>query len=867
MGENNKFSIVKYFNDIKEQLYSLGYKNKLVDVSTVEYLYKKFGYGFSIETFVIEALDITAENFKKAKKGNKKLIILKTRDTMSDEDIFNLRNYLIEMGYSMKKANYDDLIKLYQAFGHGLTLLTFVTRVLNISYSNYNEAKFDKNYRVIILKNMANSEYIKNKMINDGYENYTISSYDEFLNLYNSYGYTFSETVFATEIINIPYGCYRYLKEIGKNYKVRILPKDLTEDQIYEIVTILDNDGYSKKTINYNEFIDLYNLYGNGLTEKDFALKVLKITLDSFKSLKYKNEQCIILKDKKDNNNEYYNSVIQKMVNDKLINKAITYEELKQLHIKYCDGLNEKDFALEILGISLDSYRLLRKVNNKYKIRILKKEIEKEIQKISSSLVERGYTNKKISYQEWQDLYLQYGYFLSQRAFSNKVLKITYAAYQNIKRNKTFITVFPYKEKPIEQLEIIKSKLVEHGYEDTKITIEEVESLYKTYGKGIKKSEFINKILGINEMSKSKRKTVLKKVDMLDSDELEEIKQKIFSMGYYQKKVSLHTVEYLYNKYGYGLTFNTFIYRILGITRKQFDDAKSKEGLVRIIDINVKNTMEFITNMYIKDEGYYSKKKINLLCDYYNISLDDFLSYTVLNTVNNYNNEYYDAYKKILNEHNKLWIGNGKVDMNIISKNYNQIEDIIYKAINTLKETYSSIFNSKYECDDAFQDAFLFFLENGSELQNNFMIYNEINDWKRYLYGKIKRHLIIYANIKYKKQKSQTRLYYSRDTEEQREFVDEKTNTELDAIYNLQIDDLKRVDECIINFGKLLAEGHDITVAKMLLCKKMKIDEITLKRFMKIYVEKHNIINFDLSLLEIDGDSENKSNYQKIKVR
>ena len=349
-------------------------------------------------------------------------------------------------------------------------------------------------------------------------------------------------------------------------------------------------------------------------------------------------------------------------------------------------------------------------------------------------------------------------------------------------------------------------------------------------------------------------------------DKIEEIKQKIFSIGYYQKRVSPFTIENLYNKYSYGLTFNTFIYRVLGITRKQFDDAKSKKTFTRVIDINVKNTMEFIANMHIKEEGYYSKKKINLLCDYYNISLDDFLSYTVLKTVNNYNDEYYDAYKKILNNHNQLWIGNGRVDMDIISKHYKEIETKIRMAIYALKETYPSVFNSKNERDDAFQDALLFFLENGSELQNNFMVYNERNDWERYLYGKIKRHLIIYVNIKYKKQKLQASLYYSSYSEDQRELADEKTNTELDALNNLQIDDLKKVDECITSLGNLILEGYSIKESKELICKKMNIDEITLKRFMEIYVEEHNVVNFDMSLLD-DMKDEDINDYQKVKVR
>ena len=112
----------------------------------------------------------------------------------------------------------------------------------------------------------------------------------------------------------------------------------------------------------------------------------------------------------------------------------------------------------------------------------------------------------------------------------------------------------------------------------------------------------------------------------------------------------------------------------------------------------------------------------------------------------------------------------------------------------------------------------------------------------------------------------QASLYYSSYSEDQRELADEKTNTELDALNNLQIDDLKKVDECITSLGNLILEGYSIKESKELICKKMNIDEITLKRFMEIYVEEHNVVNFDMSLLD-DMKDEDINDYQKVKVR
>lgn len=83
----------------------------------------------------------------------------------------------------------------------------------------------------------------------------------------------------------------------------------------------------------------------------------------------------------------------------------------------------------------------------------------------------------------------------------------------------------------------------------------------------------------------------------------------------------------------------------------------------------------------------------------------------------------------------------------------------------------------------------------------------------------------------------------------------------------MQIDNLKRVDECITSLGNLILEGYSIKESKELICKKMNIDEITLKEIMEIYIEEHNIINFDISVLEFCGDTENNRNYQKVKVK
>ncbi len=854
MGENNStFNIVEYFDNIKKQLYDLGYRNKLIKYSEAKRLYDIYGNGFSETTFAREVLEVPEDIYKGARKYDRSMLVLKNKDTLTEEKIFHLSKKLIKLGYAMRKVTYDDVKKIYLEFGSGLTMKTFIMRVLNLSFGNYNRLKVDKSNKVIILKNAINTEEIKKIMKSDGYENYIIGSYLEFINLYKTYGYVFTEVVFATEVLDIGYDRYRALKI--RDYQIKILTKDLTSNEKEEMISTLKEKGYAGKLITYDEFLNLYYKYGNSIDEKTFALEVLKISLDSFKAMKLKNLKAVILKEDK-KIDKAYDNIIKRMIEDKLINKSITYDDFLELYNKYGKELDKKDFAINVLEISLDSYRLLCKANNSDKVKILKKELEPQINKTKDLLIENGYSNKKIVYKELKNIYLQYGYFLSERKFSIEILKISSSTYQDIRSGRiNYVTILPQKKMTIDMLYKIKEELIKNGYENKVITIDDINILYDKYGKGVPKNDFINKVLEVFPHNEQKTTVILKRKDSLQENQIEELKQKIFSLGYYQKRVSPLTVISLYNEYGSNITFNTFINKVLGITRKQLTDAKVKNSFVRIIDINVKNTMEFVSNIYLKEEGYYIEETIMEICTRFNISLDDFILCTFLKNNNYIKNEYFDTYKKILYKHKKLWIGNGNVNSEIIAKYYEEISEVINRVIHKIKSLFPYIYRNKEENDDIFQEAILFFMETGGEIQNNFLVYGDNDDWKRYLYGKVKRHLLILSYGEISKGKKQYSSYYEDDSSKEKDFIDEFQNTEEIAISNIELNETKFINECINTLGKFLLDSNSVSVAKELTCKKMNIDEKTLKYFMKAYLDEHNVVDFDMSVLDCSSDN------------
>lgn len=862
----DKFDINEYFKKLRILLCKLGYENKIINISVAVYLHQTYGKGFSEETFAQEALGVTARQYKKAKAVNGNITILKIKDIISDEEIRKLRNQLIDCSYAMNKINYKQFKKLYSNYGKGLTERTFAIKVLELSYANYKRLREDENYYVIILKNVGDIEEIKNKMLEDGYRDYYLESYSDFLELYYKYGSTFTEVYFSINVLNITYDNYIRLKK--NDFKSRILSTIITQDDIDKIIEILEGKGYKNKAIDYTEFLQLYQEYGTNMTEKEFALQVLKLTSDMYKYMKLKGGKTSILREQIPNRN--IEAIKQKLINQKLINKSIDYTELKELHLKYGMDMSEKEFALDILELSLDGYRALRRCNNSAKFRILKKEIPKELSRVKDILISKGYRNKKIYYDELHSLYLTYGHFIGERQFAMQALELSSSSYQDIKykskkNEKLRATILPYKKVTIEYLEKIKQELIEAGFENKKLSINEIDELYQKYGEGMTRVRFYEDVLCIYNVAyitKSSHITILPKKDILDDTLIEQIKQILNIEGYYYQKVRPEDTYKLYEKYGTCLTYNTFIYKVLGITRKQVSDAITHNGYVKIVDINIKNTMELIQNIHLKEIRYYSKEEILNICEKYNVNLKDFILYSLLKTAEHNLNTYIDTYLDILNDTNQLWIGNDRVSNDIISKYYYQITEKIHQIISSIKKMYPTAYKYSEDKSDDFQTLLMLFIENGSEIEKNFMVYDNPN-WSRYFYGKLKKAMRIRAISRIASTKGE--ITPSRQDEagiHPVELADKNFNTEELALSNINDDEISTINNCVLLFGKLLSNGNSINEAKKIVCDRFCLSESSLVNYIKKYLENHNR-NFNLELLDINDEY----NYQNTKIK
>lgn len=147
----------------------------------------------------------------------------------------------------------------------------------------------------------------------------------------------------------------------------------------------------------------------------------------------------------------------------------------------------------------------------------------------------------------------------------------------------------------------------------------------------------------------------------------------------------------------------------------------------------------------------------------------------------------------------------------------------------------------------------MFFIENGSEVEKNFMVYDSLN-WIRYFYGKLKRRLLIRAFSRIGTTKVEVKLeWQDEDGMYKREYADQNFDTEEIVLTNIQRDQIS--NNCLLFFGQLLANGNSINEAKKIVCDKFCISELDFGSYMKKYMEKHSNSNFDLEVLNINDDN------------
>jgi len=217
---------------------------------------------------------------------------------------------------------------------------------------------------------------IKQRIHENGYTDQLIT-YQQLQDLHQEYLPDISEKGFAIEVLELTQGNYSKMKNKGS--KGRILKVGDTQkrkkNDTINIETIeyiqdeLKKEGYEDKLISYEELQQLHKKFYPNIEEKIFAQEILKLTYANYSKMKNKGQRGKILKRKNTISIEKIKQAKSKLTEEFPEGSLISYKEVQKLHKKYLPEVDEKTFALEVLGFTYEHYLNVKNKGKKGKIK------------------------------------------------------------------------------------------------------------------------------------------------------------------------------------------------------------------------------------------------------------------------------------------------------------------------------------------------------------------------------------------------------------------------------------------------------------------------------------------------------------------
>lgn len=540
------------FNEVKKEiiqdLENEGYVNRKINYEEFLNLYKSYENILSKQSFA-RIIGISKSYLIEIQKDSTKRAIVLKRISVTQERKFEIERELRGKGFTNSKVNYEEFKKLFYQYKNEMIETKFAD-ILGISRYILQKLKSEPEKRVNILETGEVSEELKNKILNDlkekGYSNKAID-YNEFLSLYNPYKTMISESEF-TKVLSINYSFND--KRTDSSSKKTIMKTRKADDEFKNsIITKLNQNGYANKKIDYAEFLELFEPYKNDIKELEFSI-ILGITANSYYKLKLNQNKVIILK-RKEPPQEIKEKIQNNLIKAGYSEKKIDYQEFLTLYETYKSYVSEKEFA-KILNLTEGAYKNMR--YSKGKAVVLKEENPLNINtdEIREKILEDGYINKYITYEEFLQLYEPYKNQIKEIEFAN-ILDISFYAYKSLRRgNKA--KVLKFQDVSEEQKKEIIKTVIELGYVNKEISFNEFQKLYEPYQKNMTDVQFAE-ILGISFNSLKKLKhsqqnnVIVLKTEQVSEEKIEEIRKKFIDKKYTNKEISYQEFLQLYEPY------------------------------------------------------------------------------------------------------------------------------------------------------------------------------------------------------------------------------------------------------------------------------------------------------------------------------
>ncbi len=561
----------------KEQLHI----HDLVNYNQFLELYSKYGKRFSEEEFAKAFLDLLKTDLYSLKKNRCKIL---KREEISEYEIALLKLQLIKMFELTKgkEKSYIELRQLYESIPNKLSFVLFAEKVLDVTSHSVSCAKCNSSKNVTIF-NKTSDTYFQDKSIEELKE----SIEDE---------------------IRVAKTKTRELKDCISQDRNLHIGDEITPDEFYEIYEI-----YGKKYYSHYDFarniLGLSEGKARGLINR--KIEKGQIWNEEIFSLKYLYDLRKLIVEKE-----------KLHINDRIE----TYEKFQTLFRKYSGILSEPIFAEEVLDISRISYKNL-KAGNSETIILTDIDVPEDFwedAKTQIKKLENVYNGKRITYDEFLQLYQKYGYVVWDVDFARRVLNISQEQFYCLKRGENKTTrIFGKKDKnlsksnydedyDIEELKKLRQIVISENklHIEQSISGKKFEEIYEKYGFGMSKKFFADKILDIKQyrlnciLRDETDNTTILTNENVDREYLKILRGIFFKSREHctEDMINYQEFQRLYEIYGGKLSEVQFAEKILFITNDNLKQIREKQKFGRETKIfaNLKLSDAYLANLKAK---------------------------------------------------------------------------------------------------------------------------------------------------------------------------------------------------------------------------------------------------------------------------
>lgn len=533
------------------------------------------------------------------------------------------------------RIEYKRFFELYKKYGVGISERDFAKYILDIPYQKHYNLQSGKIKNTPILSR----EYVSPKeieRIREDVERFIndlkLTQVDYYIveMLYTRYGDRLSMAMFGEDILGITYHSVECIKS-DRNRSANVFSinnMDRIEIRKRQNEIIVAERLHIGDTITLEEFYRLYKKYGNGISEKDFATKILQISSTTrFNAFKRgENEYTTILESYIYNPESVYKLRERVIKKEKLhIDDLIDYTRFKELHRKYGVPLSEEMFAEEVLDITTVGVKNMR-VSGGLSAILGDIEIPQEYALWLRNEVAEGNglrQNQGITLEELQELYGKYDGVLSQKLFAMLILDVSQNSYNALTcgKNRRINILKEYNPNRFTALRnrIILENDLKYNQE---IDYQTFQRLQSKYAPNENSTVFAEKVFDLpaREFYNFKYGNS-KKVNILTKEPLpteEEFRKKKVSIALEYGLHTKDTIDYekfmtIYKRFGGILSEELFAEKILDIKKHSLNKMKRDSKVKVMVLIRTEPTEDEIKALrreVILDNNIYPEKPI-----------------------------------------------------------------------------------------------------------------------------------------------------------------------------------------------------------------------------------------------------------------